>query len=81
MPKSKGRRKPKRQTPPAPPPRKDTKVSPVWYAALMFSLMGVGVMLIVVNYIGVIGGDFNRVFLWGGLAMIGAGFMMTLNYH
>ena len=81
MPKSKGRRKPGRQTPTAPPPRKDTKVSPAWYAALMFSLMGIGVLLIVVNYIGVIGGDFNRIFLWSGLTLIGAGFMMTLNYH
>jgi hypothetical protein len=79
MPKSKGRRKPKRQAPPPPQPQA-TKESPTWYVALMFSLMAIGILVIVLNYIGVFG-DFQRPLLWLGLAGIGAGFIMTMNYH
>lgn len=79
MPKSKGRRKPKRSTPPPPPEAKPAE-SPIWYVATMFSLMGIGVLVIVLNYIGVFG-DFQRPLLWSGLGAIGVGFMMTLNYR
>jgi hypothetical protein len=80
MPKSKGRRKPKRTRPTPPPPPKQDKTSPVWYVALMFSLMGIGVLIVVLNYIGIFG-DFDRRYLFGGLGAIAVGFMMTLGYR
>ena len=46
----------------------------------MFSLMAIGVLIIVLNYIGVFG-DFQRPLLWGGLGAIGVGMVMTLNYR
>jgi hypothetical protein len=46
----------------------------------MFSLMAIGILVIVLNYIGVFG-DFQRILLWTGLGVIGAGFVMTLNYR
>ncbi len=45
----------------------------------MFGLMGVGVLLVVLNYV------FTTVFggwgLWVGLVGIAAGFLMTTNYR
>lgn len=80
MPKSK-RRKPKRDYTPPPPP-KEEKVSPPWYAAVMFGLMALGVIVIVLNYIGLVpGGEQESVYLYAGLGLIGVGFMMTLNFH
>ncbi|MDX1691827.1 MAG: cell division protein CrgA [Acidimicrobiia bacterium] len=55
--------------------------SPTWYVATMFGLMGVGLLVIVLNYIGALPGAFASAYLYTGLAGIGAGFMMTLNYH
>ncbi|HSM01830.1 MAG TPA: cell division protein CrgA [Acidimicrobiia bacterium] len=81
MPKSKGRRRPSRVDQPPPIPEK-AKVSPTWYAVLMFGLMAVGVLVIILNYIGIVpGGEQQSIYLYLGLAAIGVGFMMTLNYH
>ncbi|HEX5630471.1 MAG TPA: cell division protein CrgA [Acidimicrobiia bacterium] len=79
MPKSKGRRKPKQITPP--PTHKDDKVSPAWYAAVMFSLMGLGVLVIILNYIELVPGGQQSLFLYSGLGLIAIGFLMTMNYH
>ena len=81
MPKSKGRRKPRRVTPPVV-EHKDTKVSPKWYVALMFSLMAIGVIVIISNYIGIVpGGHSHSSYLYSGLGAIALGFLMTMNYH
>jgi hypothetical protein len=80
MPKSKGRRRPSRVDVPPPIPE-SARVSPPWYAAVMFGLMGVGVLLIILNYIGIVPGGQQSMWLYIGLGAIGAGFMMTLNYH
>jgi hypothetical protein len=47
----------------------------------MFGLMAVGVLLIILNYIGIVPGGQQSMWLYIGLGAIGAGFMMTLNYH
>lgn len=80
MPKSKGRRKPKRVVTP-PPVHKDEKVSPTWYVVLMFSLMAIGVLVIILNYIDVVPGGQKSIFLYSGLGAIAIGFLMTLNYY
>jgi hypothetical protein len=80
MPKSKGRRRPSRTVTP-PPAHKDAKVSPAWYVFLMFGLMAVGVVVIILNYIGEVPGGQQSRYLYSGLGAIGIGFMMTLNYH
>ncbi len=80
MPKSKVRKK--RNPRPTPPSKASGKVkgeSPTWYVITMFGLMGVGVLLVVLNYV------FTTVFggwgLWVGLVGIAAGFLMTTNYR
>lgn len=79
MPKSKGRRKPKRVVH-TPPPPKEVKVSPTWYVATMFSLMAIGVIIIILNYIDLMPGEAIN-WLYMGLLAIAIGFVMTLNYH
>jgi len=47
----------------------------------MTSLMVLGVLLIVLNYLTLLPGSVSRWYLWGGLGMIGAGFLMTTEYR
>ena len=79
MPKSKGRRKPRRVVH-TPPPPKEVKVSPTWYVATLFSLMAIGVIIIILNYIDLMPGEALN-WLYVGLLSIAVGFVMTLNYH
>lgn len=84
MPVSKGRKKAnKRPTPPSHKPTAvDTKgPSPMWYVALMFGLMAVGIIVILLNYVQVLPGSTSNSYLYAGLAMIGVGFAMTMNYR
>jgi hypothetical protein len=55
--------------------------SPRWYTILMSTLMIVGVLLIVLNYLTLLPGSVSRWYLWSGLGLIGAGFLMTTNYN
>ena len=80
MPKSKGRRKPKHHATP-PPVHHEEKVSPKWYAVLMFSFMAIGVLVIILNYIDLVPGGQASVFLYSGLGCIAIGFLMTMNFH
>jgi hypothetical protein len=81
MPVSKGRRKPTRARPAAAPTPKAEKTSSKWYVALMFSLMAIGVVVIILNYIGVFPGGTDNNYLYMGLAGIATGFLMTLWYR
>jgi hypothetical protein len=59
-------------------PRK--KSSPRWYSPLVLVLMGLGVTVIVLNYMGILPFTNNQtspVALMVGLAMIGVGFLGT----
>jgi hypothetical protein len=84
MPVSKGRKKAnKRPTPPSHKPTAldDKGPSPTWYVVIMFGLMTLGVVIILLNYLGVLpGGTANR-YLITGLVGIGVGFSMTMNYR
>jgi hypothetical protein len=79
MPESKSRKKTNRR----PTPPKNTHVdhskgpSPTWYVALMFTLMGLGMLLVVVRYVF----QTKQWLLLLGLASIATGFVMTTNYR
>lgn len=84
MPVSRGRKKAiRRPTPPKKPdPVKERGgPSPMWYVVTMFGLMGIGMLLILANYINVLPGGTSNTWLLIGLAGIAAGFAMTLNYR
>ena len=55
--------------------------SPRWYVITMSSLMIVGVLLIVLNYLTLLPGSVSRWYLWSGLGCIGIGFIMTTKYN
>jgi hypothetical protein len=67
-----------RYTPPIP---REQKVSPIWVPILMFSLLGIGVVVIVLNYVGLLPGDTSNGYLLLGLGFITAGFITATNYH
>ncbi len=84
MPVSKGRRKAiRRPTPPSKPVSSAVLKgpSPMWYVVTMFALMGLGVLLILANYINLLPGGTSNTWLMVGLAGIAVGFGMTLNYR
>lgn len=83
MPESKGRKKAKKRPPPPPPKESAAKKgpSPTWYVATMFALMGLGIVVILLNYIDLVPGGRNNFWLIGGLAGIGVGFLMTLDFR
>ena len=83
MPVSKGRKKAKRRPPPPPKPDpiKAKGPSPTWYIASMFGLMGLGTLIILLNYMDLMPGGTGNSWLLVGLAGIAGGFAMTLNFR
>jgi hypothetical protein len=76
MPESRGRTKkkgPRYQLEPA--RKKRVKPMARWYAPLVLGVMGVGVAVIVWNYLR--GDNASNSFLWIGLGLIGVGFLGT----
>jgi LPXTG-motif cell wall-anchored protein len=68
-----------RYTPPTP---KSKKVSPKWVPALMFISLGLGVLIILANYVGLMpGGDANNWYLLIGLGLITTGFLIATQYR
>ena len=55
--------------------------SPTWYVVTMFALMGLGVLIILSNYVTLLPSSPSNTWLLIGLAGIAAGFGMTLNYR
>jgi hypothetical protein len=67
-----------RYTPPVP---KEMKVSPKWVPILMFACLGLGMLMILTNYLGALPGGASNGYLIGGLALITAGFIIATRYH
>ncbi len=68
-----------RYTPPIP---KEHKVSPRWVPVLMFTLLGLGLLVIVCNYLGVLPpGEAQNKYLFVGLGLITGGFITATRYR
>ena len=83
-----GRTTPKggRTTPPAsarytPPVPREHKVSPMWVPVLMFTLFGLGVIVILTNYLGLLPGHAKNGYLILGLGLITGGFIVATRYR
>ena len=71
-----------RYTPPSPQARRTP--SPRWVPILMFALWGVGLLVIILNYMGVMpggGDDGSGWYLIAGLVSILGGIMVATQYH
>ena len=81
--------KPRRKAPPPPPPGRYTppkpkaaKESPLWVPATMFTALGIGVIVIVMNYLELLpGGNAQNSYLFIGLGMLIAGFVLSTQYR
>ncbi len=67
-----------RYTPPVP---REVKVSPMWVPALMFTLLGLGMIVIIINYLGVLPGGADNKYLLIGLVLITGGFITATRYR
>lgn len=75
-----------RTTPPAtsrytPPVPSEYKVSPRWVPVLMFTLLGAGMLMIFLNYLGLVPGGTSNWYLLGGLGLILGGIITATQYH
>lgn len=58
------------------------KVSGVWVPIVMFSALGLGMLIIILNYVNVLPGpDPSNTYLMIGLGLITAGFITATRYH
>ena len=67
-----------RYTPPIP---KERKVSPTWVPVLMFTLFGLGIIVILTNYLGLLPGKAKNEYLLLGLGLITGGFIVATRYR
>ncbi len=65
----------------APAPHEWDVSSPWWVPVLMLALFGIGVLGIVLNYLGVLPGGASNVYLLTGLGLIVAGFITATQYR
>jgi hypothetical protein len=71
--------KPGRYTAPAP---KTKKQSPLWVPAMMFTCLILGILVIVGNYLELLpGGQAQNSFLFVGLGLMIAGFVLSTQYR
>ena len=69
-----------RYTPPV--NRKQDMPSPMWVPVLMFALLGVGILVIVLNYVSLLpGGEVNNWYLVLGLVMILGGIITATQFR
>ncbi len=68
-----------RYTPPVP---KADKVSSKWVPIVMFTSLGLGMLVILTNYVDLLPGDGpSNMYLLLGLGLITLGFVTATNYH
>ena len=67
-----------------PPTKKRSKTSPRWYGPAVLAVMGLGVLIIVANYLGVIPGTHKQatnMYLFIGLGLIALGFLASTQWR
>mgnify|MGYP006139499837 FL=1 len=57
------------------------KISSRWVAPTMFSLLGIGTLMIIVNYVDLLPGGTSNWYLLGGLGLVLAGIITATQLH
>jgi hypothetical protein len=60
-----------------PPPPKNRPKSPLWMPCLMFALLGIGIVVVILDYFSIFGGGQNNWLLLVGLCEIGGGIVVA----
>jgi len=60
---------------------KSEKVSPLWVPVLMFTCLGLGMVIIITNYVNVLPGGTSNWYLLIGLGLITVGFLTATQYR
>jgi hypothetical protein len=56
-------------------------VSPTWVPVLMFALLGLGALVIFLNYLGLLPGATDNKYLLLGLALVLGGIVTSTQFH
>lgn len=67
-----------RYTPPVP---QEFKVSPTWVPVVMFGLLGLGGLVIFLNYLGLLPGATDNLYLLLGLGLVLGGIITSTQFH
>jgi hypothetical protein len=67
-----------RYTPPVP---QEFKVSPTWVPVVMFALLGLGGLVIFLNYLGLLPGGTDNLYLLLGLGLVLGGIVTSTQFH
>jgi hypothetical protein len=67
-----------RYTPPVP---KTVRASPPWVPVLIGTLLGLGAIVIILDYLGILPGGTSNIYLLIGLALITGGFITATQWH
>lgn len=57
------------------------KVSPTWVPVLMFTLLGLGALVIFLNYLGLLPGATDNLYLLLGLGFVLGGIVTATQFH
>jgi hypothetical protein len=67
-----------------PPPKKKPKPSPTWFGVTVLTILGLGVAIIIMNYLGItalLPGAPTNLYLWMGLGAIALGFGLATQWR
>ena len=80
-PKGTGSERPGQSTRYTPPIPREVKVSPTWVPVLMFTLLGIGLVVIFLNYLELLPGGMSNAYLGLGLLAICGGIITATQYR
>jgi hypothetical protein len=64
-----------------PPIDRSQKVSPRWFGILIIAMFALGVLIVILNYAGLLPGGVNNAWLIGAIGAIFVGLLLATRYH
>jgi len=64
-----------------PPIDRSQKTSPMWLGVLIIAMFGLGVLIVILNYTGLLPGGVNNTWLIAAIGAIFVGLLLATRYH